>query len=124
MTSVFTGAGGEGNLLDPTPECCHQIALDLPIVNNDQMARLKLLSGWRGFTSVTLPMLFVAEGAHGMEKASNPSLKERAAIDQGTSLIILSDRGCSPGWRPFRRSWRAPGCTITSSAGAGLGRGS
>ena len=99
VTSVFTGAGGEGNLLEPTPECCHQIALDLPIVDNDQMARLKLLSGWRGFTSVTLPMLFVArEGAHGMEKALE-SLFERAsaAIDQGASLIILSDRGCSAG---------------------------
>ena len=99
VTSVFTGAGGEGNLLDPTPESCHQIALDLPIVDNDQMARLKLLSGWRGFTSITLPMLFVArEGAHGMEKALE-SLFERAsaAIDQGASLIILSDRGCSAG---------------------------
>ena len=95
VTSVFTGAGAEGNLLEPGPDSCHQIALDLPIVDNDQMARLKQLDGWRGFTSVTLPMLFVAaEGAAGMERALE-SLFEKAstAIAEGASLIILSDRG-------------------------------
>ena len=95
VTSVFTGAGGEENLLEPRPESCHQIALDLPIVDNDQMARLKQLEGWHGFTSVTLPMLFVAaEGAEGMERALE-SLFEKAsgAIAEGASLIILSDRG-------------------------------
>ncbi len=95
VTSVFTGAGGEGNLLEPRPHSCHQIALDLPIVDNDQMARLKQLDGWRGFTSVTLPTLFVAaEGAAGMESALE-SLFEKAstAIAEGASLIILSDRG-------------------------------
>ncbi|HEX8200401.1 MAG TPA: glutamate synthase central domain-containing protein, partial [Isosphaeraceae bacterium] len=34
VTSVLTGAGGEGNLLIPTPESCRQIALDLPILDN------------------------------------------------------------------------------------------
>ncbi|MGO9809482.1 MAG: glutamate synthase large subunit, partial [Isosphaeraceae bacterium] len=95
VTSVFTGAGGEGNLLEPRPDSCLQIALDLPIVDNDQMARLKQLDGWRGFTSATLPMLFVAaEGAAGMERALE-SLFEKAstAIAEGASLIILSDRG-------------------------------
>ena len=95
VTSVFTGAGGEGNLLEPRPDSCRQIALDLPIVDNDQMARLKQLDGWRGFTSVTLPMLFVAaEGAAGMERALESLFeKANAAITEGASLIILSDRG-------------------------------
>ncbi|MGA2701777.1 MAG: glutamate synthase large subunit [Isosphaeraceae bacterium] len=95
VTSVFTGAGGEGNLLEPRPDSCRQIALDLPIVDNDQMARLKQLDGWRGFTSVTLPMLFVAaEGAAGMERALESLFeKASAAIADGASLIILSDRG-------------------------------
>ena len=50
VTSVFTGAGGEGNLLEPRPESCRQIALDMPILDNDELARLKQLEGWRGFT--------------------------------------------------------------------------
>ena len=88
VTSVFTGAGGEGNLLVPAPECCRQIALELPIVDNDELARLKQLSDWRGFTAVTLPMLFqVADGASGLETALR-SLIDRAcaAIEQGANL--------------------------------------
>ena len=44
VTSVFTGAGGEGNLLDPGPENCRQIALEMPILDNDELARLKQLN--------------------------------------------------------------------------------
>src|SRR4051812_49797949 len=70
VTSVLTGAGGEGNLLVPTPESCRQIALDIPILDNDDLAKLKRLDGWRGFKSATLPMLFPAdEGAAGLERA-------------------------------------------------------
>ncbi len=103
VTSVFTGAGGEGNLLDPKPESCRQIALDQPILANHELARLKLLDGWRGFKSETLPMLFVAaEGAKGLEDALR-SLFDRAcaAIEGGANLIILSDRGVSAEMAPI-----------------------
>ena len=80
VTSVFTGAGGEGNLLEPRPEACRQIALDLPILDNDELARLKQLDGWRGFKSVTLPMLFVAaEGADGHGARSRIAVREGRA---------------------------------------------
>jgi len=103
VTSVFTGAGGGGNLLVPTPECCRQIALDLPILDNDELARLKQLDHWRGFWAVTLPTLFlVADGARGLETALK-SLIERAckAIEQGANLIVLSDRGVSAEMAPI-----------------------
>src|SRR5262249_6605214 len=103
VPSVFTGAGGEGNLLEPTPEACRQIALETPILDNDELARLKQLDGWRGFTSATLPMLFVAaEGAQGLEAALR-SLIDRAcaAIEQGANLIVLSDRGVNAEMAPI-----------------------
>ena len=95
VTSVLTGAGGEGNLLDPQPESCRQIALDVPILDNDELARLEKLDGWRGFKSVTLRMTFpAAEGAAGMEKALNAMFEEAvAAIQNNANLLILSDRG-------------------------------
>ena len=98
MTSVFTGAGGEGNLLAPKPEACRQIALDLPILDNDELARIKQLNGWRGFKTLTLSMLFrAADGTNGLETALD-SLFEKAcvAIEQGANLIVLSDRGVTP----------------------------
>ena len=95
VTSVLTGAGGESNLLMPTPESCRQIALDIPVLDNDELARLKLLDNWRGFKSATLPMLFTAaEGARGLEEALE-ALFEMAteAIERGANLLILTDRG-------------------------------
>jgi glutamate synthase (NADPH/NADH) large chain len=103
VTSVFTGAGGERNLLDPTPDACRQIALDSPILDNDELARLKRLDGWRGFTSVNVPMLFVAaDGAAGLKTALD-ALIDRACreIEAGVNLIILSDRGVSAEMAPI-----------------------
>jgi glutamate synthase (ferredoxin) len=95
VTSVMTGAGGEGNLLMPTPESCRQIALDLPILDNDDLAKLKQLDGGRGFKSAVLPMLFpAAEGAKGMERALETLFRTACAeIEAGANLLILSDRG-------------------------------
>src|SRR5262249_12655586 len=95
VTSVLTGAGGEGNLLGPTPESCRQIALDLPILANDDLAKLMQLDGWRGFKSAGLPMLFPAsEGARGLERALAARLQQACAeIEAGANLLILSDRG-------------------------------
>jgi glutamate synthase (ferredoxin) len=95
VTSVMTGAGGEGNLLMPTPESCRQIALDLPVIDNDELARLKQLDGWRGFKSVVVPMIFrAADGAEGIRRALDELFETSSrAIEGGANLIILSDRG-------------------------------
>ncbi len=95
ITSVRTGAGGEGNLLTPTPESCRQIALDIPVLDNDELARLKQLDGWRGFKSATLAMTFpAAQGAEGMGRALDRMFAEAVeAIRDGSNLLILSDRG-------------------------------
>ena len=104
VTSVFTGAGGEGNLLVPTPEACRQIALELPILDNDELARLKQLDGWRGFTAVTLPMLFpAAEGARGLE--ARAQVAHRAGV-RGDRARGEPDRPLRP--RRHRRDGADP----------------
>ena len=49
----------EGNLLDPRPESCHQISIKYPVIDNDQLAKVRHLY-YPGFRSTTLPMLFDA----------------------------------------------------------------
>ncbi|MBX6312934.1 MAG: glutamate synthase large subunit [Isosphaeraceae bacterium] len=95
VTSVRTGIGGEGNLLMPAPESCRQIELETPILDNDELARLKQLDGWRGFKSAEIPMLFVAaEGAAGLERALEDLFRRAVLeIERGANLIILSHRG-------------------------------
>jgi glutamate synthase (NADPH) large chain len=103
VTSVFTGAGGERNLLDPAPDACRQIALDSPILTNDELDRLKELDGWRGFKTVTLPALFTAaEKGAGLRNALKGLIARACdAITDGANLIVLSDRGVTAELAPI-----------------------
>ncbi|MBW3625522.1 MAG: glutamate synthase subunit alpha, partial [Armatimonadetes bacterium] len=96
VTSVLTNLGPEQNPLEPSPEAAHQIRLESPILDNDELAKLKELDGWRGFKSVTYPILFdPKEGAAGMESVLEGIFERaaRAIEEEGVNLIVLSDRG-------------------------------
>ena len=61
VTSMGSTIGPEGNLLDPTPESCHQIAIKYPVIDNDQLAKVRHLY-YPGFRSTTLQMVFDPRG--------------------------------------------------------------
>ncbi|MBK9925286.1 MAG: glutamate synthase large subunit [Anaerolineales bacterium] len=91
-TEVMVGA--ESNMLEPTPQSCHQIRLEIPLLTNEDMAKINY-SKIPGFASTKLPILFPAgSGGAGLEKALENIFKAAdAAIARGFNLIILSDRG-------------------------------
>ncbi len=94
ITSSETTIGTERNLLVPEPESCRQIRLDTPVISDEELEQLRQVDQ-PGFKSVTLPILFnVADGEGGLEKAMD-GLFEAAdrAIEDGYTIIILSDRG-------------------------------
>ena len=94
VTAMGSTIGPEGNLLDPQPESCHQIALKYPVIDNDQVAKLRHLY-YPGFRTITLPMLFdPARGGADLERAME-QLKDLAsgAVAAGYNILILSDRG-------------------------------
>ena len=103
VTSVVTNLGSEQNLLEPGPDACHRIRLDSPIIDNDELARVKQLNGWKGFKSATLPMLFpVAAGAKGLEQALEEMFHAAdRAVAEGVSVLILSDRGVDENHAPI-----------------------
>ena len=102
ITSAQTTIGSERNLLKPEPESCHLIKLKTPILTNEQLAKLKHISEG-DFKSITLPILFnPKDGVTGLETVMNDiCAKADYAIDNGTSLIILSDRGVNPNQAPI-----------------------
>ena len=57
VTSMGSTIGPEGNLLEPRPESCRQIAIKYPVIDNDQLAKLRHIYEPE-FKSITLPMLF------------------------------------------------------------------
>jgi glutamate synthase (ferredoxin) len=94
ITSAQTTIGAEQNLLKPTPESCHLIALKSPILSNADLAKLQNLNS-NGFQSVTIPMLFPPQsGVQGLEAAMGTICRlADQAIERGVSILILSDRG-------------------------------
>jgi glutamate synthase (ferredoxin) len=94
VTSMESTVGPEGNLLEPRPESCRQIKIKYPIIDNDQLAKLRYVYE-PGFRSISLPMLFDwRKGAAGLEQALE-DLKNRAsdAVEAGYTVVILSHRG-------------------------------
>lgn len=93
ITSAETTIGAEGNLLKPTPESCKLIKLKTPILTDDELAKLKNLSG-DDFKSITIPIFFdPKKGAKGLEIAIEEICAQaQEAITSGTNIIILSDR--------------------------------
>jgi len=102
VTSMESTIGPEGNLLKPVPESCRQITITYPIIDNDQLAKLRHIAV-RGFTSKTLPMLFdPREQGAGLDRAMQKLCADaEAAVRGGTTLLILSDRGVSAGDAPI-----------------------
>jgi glutamate synthase (NADPH) large chain len=94
VMSLESFIGTERNILDETPQHCHTLKLQHPILTNYDLEKLRRVSQG-DFLATTLPTLYRADdGANGLEGAIS-SLCRRAslAIKGGYTLLILSDRG-------------------------------
>jgi len=97
VMSLMSFVGKERNLLDETPEHCHQLKLSHPILTNDDIEMLRS-SPIKEFRVCTVPILFdVSGGAGALERTLEDVCRQvEERIDQGHSLVILSDRGVGP----------------------------
>ena len=91
VTSLAAFVGSEQNLFEESPLHCRQLKLDSPIIDNEDMARIKALD-LQGLRATVLPAVFDPES--GIKDALD-GLRQKAsqAIADGYSIIVLSDRG-------------------------------
>ncbi|NOY09226.1 MAG: glutamate synthase subunit alpha [Spirochaetes bacterium] len=96
VMSLMSFVGKERNLLDESPEHCRQLKLSHPILTNDDIETLKN-SAVGDLRVCTVPMLFATTGHLGsLKRALNTLCREvESKIDEGYSIVILSDRGIS-----------------------------
>ena len=102
ITSTEIMVGGEGNLLEPTPESARLVKMLYPILTNEELEKLRHINR-PGFKSVTLPILFkVADGAKGLAAALEIIFHaaDKAIVD-GANIVVLSDRGVSATLAPI-----------------------
>lgn len=92
----------KGDILTPSPELCKVVRLNSPILSNAELETLKNLR-YKGFKTITLPMLFDADGGAGAMEAALSHLCKDAikAVDAGYNYIIISDRDVDASHAPI-----------------------
>ncbi|TVP84080.1 MAG: glutamate synthase large subunit [Alkalicoccus sp.] len=102
VTQFSTTIGAEGSLVNPDAKSCKHIRLKKPVLSNEQLETLRR-QDLDGFKAATLPILFNAsEGSEGLEPALERLFAEAdEAMEDGSVLLILSDRGVSKDKAPI-----------------------
>ncbi|HEX9880004.1 MAG TPA: glutamate synthase large subunit, partial [Candidatus Binatia bacterium] len=111
VMSFNTALGRRRSLLEETPEHAREVKFSSPVLSQQEIEWLKGLPGSLSngaaarseFVSVVLSALFpAAEEARGLEAAVERLCGEAArSVDEGKSILILSDRGVSPTYAPI-----------------------
>jgi glutamate synthase (ferredoxin) len=102
VTQISTTVGPEKNLLQPESQSCRHIQLKTPILEDAALARIRCAAAL-GLRSITLPILFRAEGGGSQLKRALDDLfqKADAAIADGNAFLVLSDRGTNAELAPI-----------------------
>jgi glutamate synthase (NADPH/NADH) large chain len=85
--------GPEGNLLDPTPEHAHRLRMRHPILTNEELKAIAEMN-LRGWKSRVIDITFPRSETEGAldRTLARVCQEAEAAIDEGYSIIVLSDR--------------------------------
>ncbi len=95
VTSLISYLGRSGNLLEETPLQCRMLRLDQPILEEAGLERIRA-AGNPALVVRTLPMLFPPSKAPSALAAALGTLcssAERAIVEDGATILVLSDRG-------------------------------
>ncbi|MDE7465962.1 MAG: glutamate synthase large subunit [Muribaculaceae bacterium] len=82
------------NILSPSPELCKVVMMPSPVISDSDLDILRHLQ-YKGFNTITLQMVFEAQGGvSALEMAlQNLCAEAEAAVDAGYNYMVLSDRG-------------------------------
>ncbi len=106
VTSLLSTLGPEANLLAPTADSCRQIVLPMPVIDNDDLAKLLYVNEdgrTPGFSAFAIDGLFAVAGGGAALAAAIEDVRARvgAAIEEGADVIVLSDRNSTAELAPI-----------------------
>lgn len=93
VTSMRVYLGAESNILSEGEDNCRRVKLDNPILSNKDFNKVLSIEN-KGFKNVIIPTVFKKGREEGnLEKALEEILRKAdEAIENGTSIIVLSDK--------------------------------
>jgi len=85
--------GKSFNLLDETPEHCHKVEIEQPVLTIDQLRKLQYIDN-NHLQSKTIAITFKASGEPGALKKAldRVCFNAKSAVEDGYEILILSDR--------------------------------
>lgn len=97
VTSLYGSIGPESNLLEPAPASCRQVVLPFPVIDNDELAKIRHINregDHPGFiTHVARGLYEVSGGGEALARRLEEICQEVSeAIADGARIIVLSDR--------------------------------
>ncbi|MFA9290627.1 MAG: glutamate synthase central domain-containing protein, partial [Solirubrobacteraceae bacterium] len=102
ITDISMVLGADTNIFENSEKHCNKLRILNPILSNDELNRIKSLNK-NGLKSVVIPTLYehgkgTEELQQKLDRIVESAVKE---IDDGASIIILSDRGATPDMAPI-----------------------
>ena len=102
VMSLETCIGRERNPLAETPEHCEQLLLKTPIITDEQLEYITKIDAPGLKTKVISTLFEAADGPQGMTAAVDRICADAdKAIEEGFSLLVLSDRGVNREFAPI-----------------------
>jgi glutamate synthase (ferredoxin) len=102
ITDLSLTLGGDVNIMDITPDYCQKIRIQNPVISKEDLDKIKN-NDYEEFRVMTIPMLYeIKRGLNGLEAAlENMIAQASKAIDDGYTILILSDRNVNKEMAPI-----------------------
>jgi glutamate synthase domain-containing protein 2/glutamate synthase domain-containing protein 1/glutamate synthase domain-containing protein 3 len=102
LMSLTSYIGTERNILDETPLNCHTLKLPQPVLTNRDLEKLRRVSSGDLLATTLTATFRVEEDGRGMKRGLDELCRRASlAIENGYTLLILSDRGIDKEYAPI-----------------------
>jgi glutamate synthase (ferredoxin) len=102
VTDTSLSIGSDFNLFEISGKHAKKLSIQNPVISNEDLDKIKFIQS-DNFKSTTISTLYETNsGLNGLENALEDMILEiENALDQGSNIVILSDRGVSPSLAPI-----------------------
>ena len=102
ITDISLAIGADRNIFDIIPEQAKKLRIQNPVISNEDLDKIKNVKHPE-FQASSISILFpLDEGVNGIERALDRILDDAVkAVDSGSNIIILSDRGVTREMAPI-----------------------
>ncbi|MEL1242057.1 glutamate synthase large subunit [Flavobacterium flavipallidum] len=102
VTDISLALGQDRNIFDISSKQCRKLRIQNPVISNDDLEKIRNIS-IDHFKAETIEILYKKDkGLNGLENALEDIITQISkAVDRGTNIIILSDRGVNKEFAPI-----------------------